>query len=236
MKATRKRNSSLTTRLKTMHPTKGLDLVEISVPCGEISKERDLICRCVIEMHNNSGPFCWLTCRCVESRRVSKKVDPLEAALLELEAYDCDRISSASAIAASSSASPQNDGEKERKNNDDGFQCEDMDDFIDKGASETVAVEQREGGVVPFIVDDFRHFRQANHAFRLLENMNDNGDGPIDIYDHSGVRVRVRVRSPETRVKWRFSTPHSPRESIDALKWKSSFLSSFLVGLWRNDR
>ena len=26
------------------------------------------------------------------------------------------------------------------------------------------------------------------------------------------------------------------RESIDALKWKSSFLSSFLVGLWRNDR
>ena len=127
----------------------------------------------------------------MESRRVSKKVDPLEAALLELEAYDCDRISSASAIAASSSASPQNDGEKERKNNDDDFQCEDMDDFIDKGASETVAVEQREGGVVPFIVDDFRHFRQANHAFRLLENMNDNGDGPIDIYDHSGVRSTV---------------------------------------------
>ena len=58
----------------------------------------------------------------MESRRVSKKVDPLEAALLELEAYDCDRISSASAIAASSSASPQNDGEKERKNNDDDFQ------------------------------------------------------------------------------------------------------------------
>ena len=127
----------------------------------------------------------------MESRRVSKKVDPLEAALLELEAYDCDRISSASAIAASSSASPQNDGEKERKNNDDGFQCEDMDDFIDKGASETVAVEQREGGVVPFTVDDFRHFRQANHASRLLENMNDNGDGPIDIYDHIGVRSTV---------------------------------------------
>ena len=121
----------------------------------------------------------------MESTRVSKKVDRFEAALLELEAYDCDRIT------ASSSASPQNDGEKERKNNDDDFQCEDMDDFIDKGASETVAVEQREGGVVPFIVDDFRHFRQANHAFRLLENMNDNGDGPIDIYDHSGVRSTV---------------------------------------------
>ena len=125
----------------------------------------------------------------MESRRVSKKVDPLEAALLELDYWN--RNSSASAIAASSSASPQNDGEKERKNNDDDFQCEDMDDFIDKGASETVAVEQREGGVVPFIVDDFRHFRQANHAFRLLENMNDNGDGPIDIYDHSGVRSTV---------------------------------------------
>lgn len=123
----------------------------------------------------------------MESTRVSKKVDPLEAALLELEAYDCDRISSASAIAASSSASPQNDGEKERKNDDD----DDMDDFIDKGASETVAVEQREGGVVPFTVDDFRHFRQANHASRLLENMNDNGDGPIDIYDHIGVRSTV---------------------------------------------
>lgn len=125
----------------------------------------------------------------MESRRVSKKVDRFEAALLELEAYDCDRISSASAIAASSSASRQNDGEKERKNDDD--DDDDMDDFIDKGASETVAVEQREGGVVPFIVDDFRHFRQANHAFRLLENMNDNGDGPIDIYDHSGVRSTV---------------------------------------------
>ena len=125
----------------------------------------------------------------MESRRVSKKVDPLEAALLELDYWN--RNSSASAIAASSSASPQNDGEKERKNNDDDFQCDDMDDFIDKGASETVAVEQREGGVVPFIVDDFRHFRQANHAFRLLENMNDNGDGPIDIYDHSGVRSTV---------------------------------------------
>lgn len=100
-----------------------------------------------------------------------------------------DDDSAASAITASSSASPQNDGEKERKNDDD--DDDDMDDFIDKGASETVAVEQREGGVVPFIVDDFRHFRQANHAFRLLENMNDNGDGPIDIYDHSGVRSTV---------------------------------------------
>ena len=46
------RNSPSTTRLKTMHPTKGHDIG------GEISKERDLICRCVIEMHNNSGPFC----------------------------------------------------------------------------------------------------------------------------------------------------------------------------------
>ena len=54
----------------------------------------------------------------MESTRVSKKVDRFEAALLELGAYDCDRIT------ASSSASPQNDGEKERKNNDDDFNLE----------------------------------------------------------------------------------------------------------------